>query len=154
MYKRQGLRHAVAGTGVSYEYIHVAERDTLLGLIPFGYADGLPRGLSGTGTTVQVHGVACPIVGRIAMDQCVIDLGELVARGIEAQLGDEVVLFGDPSLGLPPVEAWAQAIGTINYEIVAGIGSRVTRIGVEDHAQPGAVSYTHLDVYKRQHRGR
>lgn len=134
-----GLRHAVAGTGVSYEYTHVAERDTLLGLIPFGYADGLPRGLSGTGTTVQVHGVACPIVGRIAMDQCVIDLGELVARGIEAQLGDEVVLFGDPSLSLPPVEAWAQAIGTINYEIVAGIGSRVTRIGVEDHAQPGAV---------------
>lgn len=134
-----GLRHAVAGTGVSYEYTHVAERDTLLGLIPFGYADGLPRGLSGTGTTVQVHGVACPIVGRIAMDQCVIDLGELVARGIEAQLGDEVVLFGDPSLGLPPVEAWAQAIGTINYEIVAGIGSRVARIGVEDHALPGAV---------------
>ncbi len=134
-----GLRQAVAGTGVSYEYTHVAERDTLLGLIPFGYADGLPRGLSGTGTTVLVHGVLCPIVGRVAMDQCVIDLGELVARGIEAQLGDEVVLFGDPSLGLPPVEAWARAIGTINYEIVAGIGSRVQRIGVEDHAQPEAV---------------
>ncbi len=145
-----GLRHAVAGTGVSYEYIHVAERDTLLGLIPFGYADGLPRGLSGTGTTVQVHGVACPIVGRIAMDQCVIDLGELVARGIEAQLGDEVVLFGDPSLGLPPVEAWAQAIGTINYEIVAGIGSRVTRIGVEDHAQPGAVEPQGAPTHKLQ----
>lgn len=134
-----GLRRAAAGTGVSYEYTHVAERDTLLGLIPFGYADGLPRGLSGTGTTVLVHGVPCPIVGRVAMDQCVIDLGELVARGIEAQLGDEVVLFGDPAAGLPPVEAWAQAIGTINYEIVAGIGSRVTRIGVEDRAQPDAV---------------
>lgn len=134
-----GLRAAAAGTGVSYEYTHVAERDTLLGLIPFGYADGLPRGLSGTGTTAQVHGVACPIVGRVAMDQCVIDLGELVARGIEAQLGDEVVLFGDPAAGRPPVEAWAQAIGTINYEIVAGIGSRVARIGAEDHAQPESV---------------
>lgn len=129
-----GLRRAAAGTGVSYEYTHVAERDTLLGLIPFGYADGLPRGLSGTGTTVLVHGVPCPIVGRVAMDQCVIDLGELLDRGIEANIGDEVVLFGDPAAGMPPVETWSQAIGTINYEIVAGIGSRVARIGVEDRA--------------------
>lgn len=132
-----GLRHAPAGTGVSYEFTHVTERDALLGLVPLGYADGLPRGLSGTGTTVLVSGVQCPIVGRIAMDQCVVDLSELVARGIEVRIGDEVVLFGDPSAGLPPVEAWARAIGTINYEIVASIGSRVVRVAIDDE-EPAA----------------
>ncbi len=126
-----GLREAPAGTGVSYEYTHVAERDTLLGLVPFGYADGLPRALSGTGTNVMVAGVACPIVGRIAMDQCVVDLGELVARGISVEVGDEVVLFGDPAAGLPSVDDWARRIGTINYELVTDIGPRVARIAVE-----------------------
>lgn len=126
-----GLREAQAGTGVSYEYTHVAERDTLLGLVPFGYADGLPRALSGTGTNVMVAGVACPIVGRIAMDQCVVDLGELVARGISVEVGDEVVLFGDPAAGLPSVDDWARRIGTINYELVTDIGPRVARIAVE-----------------------
>lgn len=126
-----GLRETQAGTGVSYEYTHVVERDTLLGLVPFGYADGLPRALSGTGTNMMVAGVACPIVGRIAMDQCVVDLGELVARGISVEVGDEVVLFGDPAAGLPSVDDWARTIGTINYELVTDIGSRVARIPVE-----------------------
>lgn len=135
-----GLRHAVTGTGVSYEYTHVTDRDTLLGLIPIGYADGLPRGLSGTGTTVLVDGVRCPIVGRVAMDQCVIDLTELIDRGIEVRVGDEVVLFGDPATGMPPVEAWSQAIGTINYEIVARIGERVLRVPVDDEAPQGTVA--------------
>ncbi len=126
-----GLRETQAGTGVSYEYTHVVERDTLLGLVPFGYADGLPRALSGTGTNMVVAGVACPIVGRIAMDQCVVDLGELVARGISVEVGDEVVLFGDPAAGLPSVDDWARTIGTINYELVTDIGSRVARIPVE-----------------------
>lgn len=129
-----GLRVAIEGTGVSYEYTHVTERETTLGLLPVGYADGLPRGLSGTGTTVLVHGVRCPIIGRVAMDQCVIDLGPLVKSGITPALGDEVVLFGDPTLGMPTVEAWAQAIGTINYEIVAGITGRVARVAVDDDA--------------------
>ncbi len=126
-----GLRETQAGTGVSYEYTHVAERDTLLGLVPFGYADGLPRALSGTGTNMMVAGVACPIVGRIAMDQCAVDRGELVARGISVEVGDEVVLFGDPAAGLPSVDDWARTIGTINYELVTDIGSRVARIPVE-----------------------
>ena len=99
--------------------------------MPFGYADGLPRALSGTGTNMMVAGVACPIVGRIAMDQCVVDLGELVARGISVEVGDEVVLFGDPAAGLPSVDDWARTIGTINYELVTDIGSRVARIPVE-----------------------
>ena len=126
-----GLRRAAAGTGVSYEYTHVAERDTLLGLVPFGYADGLPRALSGTGTNVMVAGVACPIVGRIAMDQCVVDLGELVERSISVEVGDEVVLFGDPAAGLPSVDDWARTIGTINYELITDIGPRVARRPVE-----------------------
>lgn len=123
------LRPVKAGTGVSYEFTHVTERDTVLGLVSFGYADGLPRGLSGTGTTVLVGGRRCPILGLIAMDQCVVDLGE---GGDQVRVGDPVVLFGDPLAGMPPVEAWAKATGTINYEIVAGIGPRVQRVPVED----------------------
>lgn len=136
-----GLRRAPAGTGVSYEFTHVTERDTLLGLIPVGYADGLPRGLSGTGTTVLVGGHRCPIVGRVAMDQCVVDLGALVDAGVEVNIGDPVVLFGDPAAGMPAVEGWARAVGTINYEIVAGIGPRVVRVPVEDQQPRSAATY-------------
>jgi len=137
------LRHAPAGTGVSYEYTHVTQRDALLGLIPLGYADGLPRGLSGTGTTALVGGTRCPIIGLVAMDQCVVDLSRLVDGGVEVEVGDPVVLFGDPAAGMPPVEAWAQAIGTINYEIVAGIGPRVRRVHVD--AEDRSLSLTMAD---------
>lgn len=129
-----GLRRAPAGTGVSYEYTHVTDRDTLLGLVSFGYADGMPRGLSGTGTTVLIAGRPCPIVGRIAMDQCVVDLGALGDLAGAVRVGDPVVLFGDPAAGMPAVETWAEATGTINYEIVAGIGPRVVRRPVDDEA--------------------
>jgi len=125
---------APAGTGVSYEFTHVLQRDSVLGLIPLGYADGLPRGLSGTGTPVLVSDVPCPIVGLVAMDQCVVDLTPLIEAGGTPRVGDEVVLFGDPSAGAPRVEAWAQAAGTIAYEIIAGIGSRVTRVPIDSTA--------------------
>ncbi|NLA65601.1 MAG: alanine racemase [Leucobacter sp.] len=122
------LRHISAGTGVSYGYNHVAQSDTTLGLIPFGYADGMPRALNGSGATVTIAGRHCPIVGRIGMDQCIVDLGKL---GKKVTVGDPVVLFGDPTSGVPPVELWAEVMGTINYEIVAGIGSRVVRVASE-----------------------
>lgn len=115
------VRRVPAGQGVSYGYLHRAERDTTLALIPLGYADGVPRSASG-GAAVRIGGETFPVAGRIAMDQFVVDVGDSPVA-----VGDEAVLFGDSTLGLPPVEAWADAAGTINYEIVTRIGPRVPR---------------------------
>lgn len=122
------LRGVPAGTGVSYGFNHVCETPTTLALVPFGYADGMPRALNGSGAWVTIAGEHRPIVGRIGMDQFIVDVGPLAGR---LKLGDRVVLFGDPESGDPPVETWAGLMRTINYEIVVGIGSRVHRCPVE-----------------------
>ena len=115
------VRRVPAGQGVSYGYLHRADRATTLALIPLGYADGIPRAAS-CGAAVRIGEQTFPVAGRIAMDQFVVDVGEHPVA-----VGDEAVLFGDPTLGVPPAEVWAGAAGTINYEIVTRIGPRVTR---------------------------
>lgn len=115
------VRRVPAGQGVSYGYQHRTATETTLALVPLGYADGIPRNASGRGA-VRIGGREFPVAGRIAMDQFVVDVGDHPVA-----VGDEAVLFGDPTLGLPPVEAWADAAGTINYEIVTRIGPRVPR---------------------------
>lgn len=119
------LRQVSAGTGVSYGFNWRAQSDTILGLVPVGYADGMPRALNNSGATVLIRGRRRQIVGRIGMDQCIIDLG---GDTTDVQIGDEVVLFGDPARGEPPVEDWADRLGTINYEVVASLGERPVRI--------------------------
>ncbi len=115
------VRRVGAGTPASYDYTWRAERDTTLALVPLGYADGIPRQASGR-ASVTINGVRHPLVGRVAMDQFIVDVGEAPVR-----VGDEVVLFGDPRSGVPSAEDWADAAGTINYEIVTRIGPRVPR---------------------------
>ena len=115
------VRRVPAGQGVSYGYDYRTDRETTLALGPLGYADGVPRQASGSGP-VMINGVRFTVAGRIAMDQFVVDVGDHPAA-----VGDEVVLFGDPTLGLPSADEWADAAGTINYEIVTRIGPRVTR---------------------------
>ncbi|WP_067197679.1 alanine racemase [Microbacterium sp. XT11] len=115
------VRRVPAGTGVSYGYDHRTDRDTTLVLVPFGYADGIPRHASGR-LPVSIGGRTFTNVGRIAMDQFVVDVGDT-----PVSVGDEVVLFGDPTLGVPSAADWADAAGTINYEIVTRIGPRVAR---------------------------
>ena len=110
-----------AGTGVSYGHDYRAERETTLALVPIGYADGLPRGASGR-AAVSINGTTYPVAGRIAMDQFVVDVGDDAVK-----TGDVAIVFGDPADGVPSATDWADAAGTINYEIVTGIGSRVTR---------------------------
>ncbi|WP_458838077.1 alanine racemase [Leucobacter sp. HY1910] len=122
------LRGVPAGTGVSYGFNHVCETATTLALVPMGYADGMPRALNGAGAWVTIAGEPRPIVGRIGMDQFIVDVGPLAGR---LSLGDEVVLFGDPERGYPAVEIWAGLMRTINYEIIASIGPRVLRIAAE-----------------------
>ena len=125
------LRGVPAGTGVSYGFNHVCEVATTLALIPVGYADGMPRALNGSGAWVTIAGEPRPIVGRIGMDQFIVDVGPLGGR---ISLGEPVVLFGDPERGYPPIEIWAGLMNTINYEILVGIGPRVVRRAVDDDA--------------------
>ncbi|KUM30496.1 alanine racemase [Arthrobacter sp. EpRS66] len=113
-----------AGQGVSYGLNYKTERETYLGLIPLGYADGLPR--VATGAPVTVNGRSYPVRGRIAMDQCVIDLGPEISP--EDYLGAEAIIFGE---GGQSVNTWAHAANTINYEVVTRISPRVPRHYVE-----------------------
>ena len=111
-----------AGERVSYGGTWAAPEPTMVGLVPLGYADGLPRA-AGDREAVVVDGRLCPIVGRMAMDQCVVDLGpSSVARP-----GDEVVVFGPGGRGERTADEWASSLGTIGYEIVTRMGSRVPR---------------------------
>jgi alanine racemase len=118
------VRRVPAGAGVSYGFTHRTEQPTTLALIPLGYADGVPRAATGR-AQVLIGGKRYPTVGRIAMDQFLVDVGDdLVA------LGDEVVLWGDSETGAPSAEEWAEWAGTINYEIVTRVGGRVPRVPV------------------------
>ncbi|WP_345801583.1 alanine racemase [Microbacterium sp. AZCO] len=115
------VRRVPAGHGVSYGYDYRTERETTLALVPLGYADGVPRQASGAGP-VSIGGARFRVAGRIAMDQLVVDVGDHPVA-----VGDEAVLFGDATLGLPSADEWAAAASTINYEIVTRIGPRVPR---------------------------
>jgi alanine racemase len=94
-----------------------------VGLVPVGYADGIPRAASGR-AEVQVRGVRCPVIGRIAMDQFVIELGDRLS---DVRAGDDVVVFGNESGGAPTADDWAVASDSIGYEIVTRVSSRVPR---------------------------
>ncbi len=118
------VRRVPAGQGVSYGYDYRTQRETTLALVPVGYADGVPRAASDA-APVSIGGERFRITGRVAMDQFVVDVGDHPVA-----VGDEVVLFGDPTLGVPSADEWADAAGTINYEIVTRIGPRVPRRGV------------------------
>ena len=119
-----------AGQGVSYAHEYTTPSPTVLGLVPIGYADGVPRRASGTpgtwGGPVQVGARRLGVAGRVCMDQFVLDLG---ADATEAA-GDTVVLFGSGADGEPTAEDWARVTGTISYEIVTRVGARVPRVYV------------------------
>jgi alanine racemase len=116
------VKRVPAGTPVSYGQTYATPDATTLAVVPLGYADGVPRSASGIGP-VHVHGRRCAVAGRVCMDQFVIDIGDEPAAA-----GDEVVLFGPGDRGEPTATDWADAAGTIAYEILTRIGGRVTRI--------------------------
>jgi len=115
------VRRVPPGTSVSYGYTWQAPAETTLALVPVGYADGIPRQASNAGF-VSIRGGRFPVAGRIAMDQFVVDVGDA-----DVEVGDDVVVFGDPATGVPSADDWAEAAGTINYDIVTRIGPRVAR---------------------------
>ncbi|WP_394939379.1 alanine racemase [Psychromicrobium sp. YIM B11713] len=114
-----------AGQGVSYGLQYRTPGATSLALIPLGYGDGVPR--VATGGPVRIADQVYPVVGRIAMDQMVVDLGTQLADD-ESLLGQEAVLFGAAEAGDPSVDLWAAAAGTINYEVVTRLAPSVQRV--------------------------
>jgi alanine racemase len=90
-------------------------------LVPFGYGEGMPR--ISEGAEVQILGKNYPVVGRVAMDQFVVEVGDA-----QIPLGTDVVIFGDPAKGEPSVDELARSAKTINYEIITRIGGRAPRV--------------------------
>jgi alanine racemase len=118
------VKRVAAGTGVSYDYTFRAPSDTTLALVPLGYADGVSRRAQGT-VHVIVNGAPRPIVGRVAMDQFLVDMGD-----DPVAVGDDVVLFGPGDQGEMTIGEWADATDTIPEEVACRVGARVPRVYV------------------------
>ena len=116
------LRELQKGTCISYGCTHTLTRDSKIAVLPIGYADGLERLLSNRGD-VLIHGVRAPILGRVCMDLCMVDVTEIS----DVCVGDEVTVFG-PEL---PLEEKADTVGTIQYEMLCGISRRVPRVYID-----------------------
>jgi alanine racemase len=116
------VRRVPMGEGVSYGLTWRAASPAVIATLPLGYADGVRRGLSGR-MRVLVHGVECQQVGRVCMDQLMFE----VPRGAEVEVGDEAVLVGEQGGRTLSIDQQAEALGTINYEVACGYGSRLGR---------------------------
>lgn len=115
-------KHVGADAGVSYGYTYRTSSPTTLALVGLGYADGLPR-LASNRAEVRIAGVRRPLVGRVAMDQFVVDCGD-----VRPEVGADVVVFGDPAAGAPSAQEWATATERDPLELTAGLGSRIRRV--------------------------
>lgn len=115
------VKRVPAGSGVSYGHTYVTDRETTLVDVPLGYGEGVLRTASGR-AEAGFGGRRVPVAGRICMDQLVVDVGDL-----PAERGDVVRLFGPGDHGEPTADEWADAAGTIGYEVVTRLGGRVVR---------------------------
>ena len=118
------VRSIKAGDSVSYGHTWTADRDTTVALLPIGYADGVFRSLSGR-MDVLINGQRRRGVGRVCMDQFVVDLGP---GPVDVTEGDDAILFGSGAQGEQTAQDWAELLGTINYEIVTSPRGRVNRV--------------------------
>ena len=116
------VKSVPAGSAVGYGATAITKVQTKLGVVAMGYADGIPRIAKDAG--VFINGKKAPIIGRVSMDQFVVDLG----ADSNAVSGDWVIIFGDGSHGEYTADDWGNASLSINYEIVTRIGPRVPRI--------------------------
>ena len=116
------VKKVPSGSPIGYGATAVTTRDTVLGVVAMGYADGIPRIAKAAG--VFIDGKRAPIIGRVSMDQFVVDLGP----DSTAKSGDWAVVFGDGRQGEYTADDWATASLSINYEIITRIGPRVPRI--------------------------
>jgi alanine racemase len=119
------LKRVPAGTPISYGHRWVARRESLIGTLPIGYADGLRRSLTNVGM-VLVGGRRCPIAGTVCMDMTMVD----VTAAEPVALGDEVVLIGAQGHETIDAHEMADRCGTIPYEIFCGLTARIPRVAV------------------------
>ena len=117
------VRWVEAGEAVSYGLVHPLTKGSLIATVPIGYADGVPRALGRTNIQVLLNGVPRTIAGTITMDQLMIDC----ESDSSVMVGDEVVLIGKQGEQSVTADDWAEALGTIGYEIVCGISPRIFR---------------------------
>lgn len=113
------IRHIPAGTDVSYGRTYTSDKPRTIAVLTIGYADGLQRRLSGAASFV-LHGVRVPIIGRICMDMCMVDITNVP----QAQIGDEVLVIGEGNT----CDDMAEQLDTISYEVLCGINKRIPRI--------------------------
>lgn len=132
------VKEVEPGTAVSYGGTFVAERRTRVATIPVGYGDGYPRGLSNKGY-VLLHGRKAPVIGRVCMDQFMIDVTDIP----EAAEGDEVTLIGRDKENCITMEELGELSGRFNYELACCIGKRVPRIYLKSGKIVGTKDYFH-----------
>ena len=125
-----------AGVSVSYNATYTTTKKTKIATIPVGYADGYPRALSSKGK-VLIHGKFAPIIGRICMDQFMVDVTEIE----DVKEGDIVTLVGEDGTEKISVEEVANLAGSFNYEFVCGLGRRVPRVYKENNEIKKIVNY-------------
>lgn len=125
--KISNLKTVEKGTGISYGQIFITEKQSKIGTIPIGYADGFTRLLTGK-AEVYIKGKRVKVVGKICMDQCMIDLSDIE----DVKIGDEVVIFGYEEELYPHVDELAKKIDTINYEIICMVGRRIPRVYIKN----------------------
>ena len=118
------IKRVGKGETVGYNRKGMAERDTIIAIVPVGYADGLNRQLGNGRGKMLLGGKPVPLMGDVCMDLCMLDITGVVEAGIEIQEGDEVLVFGDDL----PVSLLSDTLQTIPYEIMTGISRRVKRI--------------------------
>jgi len=118
-------RGSLIGYGCTYE----AKREMVLGIVPIGYGDGYDRRLSNR-AVMTVRGRLAPVVGRVSMDQTILDLSDVAAGGCMPMAGEDVVVIDDKAEAPNSVESLAAQLGTIPYEVVTRLGPRVERAGV------------------------
>jgi len=131
------IKEVDVGAAIGYGRAFITKRKTKLATIPIGYADGLSRVMMGK-LKVLVNGQLAPVVGKICMDQCMVDITDI--KG-EVRVLDEVVVFGEQKGAMQTVEAVADAMGTINYEILCMVMPRVPRVYFEGSKIVGTVNY-------------
>jgi alanine racemase len=121
-----GVREIPQGQGVGYSHTWLAPRDSRIGLVPIGYADGYARLLSNR-SAMMIHGKKAPVIGRVSMDLTTIDLTDVP----QATLGDQVTVIDDDALSPASAYVLAKQAETIPYEILCRIGPRVRRVGTD-----------------------
>lgn len=124
------------GETVGYGQTYTAKSEAVIATVGIGYADGLPRLMSNKGSVI-INGVACPIVGRVCMDQLMVDVTELQ----DVNIDDIVVIFGDPNKNEPEVGNLADVCDTISYEILSGVSRRIPRVYIKGGKEVNVVSY-------------